>query len=80
MRVQMKRMMAGGYAALDTMERHLGRTPYFVGGRYSIADIALYAYTHVAHEGGFELKAHPAIQAWLERVRTQPGHIPITHR
>ena len=51
---------------------------WFVGGRYTIADIALYAYTHVAHEGGFDLAGFPAVRAWLDRVRAQPRHIPIT--
>jgi glutathione S-transferase len=67
-----------GYAALDVMEKHLSGRAFFVGERYSIADIALYAYTHVAHEGGFDLGSYPHIRAWLERVRTQPKHIPIT--
>ncbi|MDX1513868.1 MAG: glutathione S-transferase family protein [Gammaproteobacteria bacterium] len=67
-----------GYAALDVMEKHLADHPYFAGDDYSIADIALYAYTHVAGEGGFDLANHPAVNAWLERVRGQPGHIPIT--
>jgi len=67
-----------GYAALDVMEKHLSDRTFFVGERYSIADIALYAYTHVAHEGGFDLSGYPNIRAWLERVRTQPKHIPIT--
>lgn len=70
--------IAGGYRALDVMEDHLGRHEYFVGHRYTIADIALYAYTHVAHEGGFDLGRYPAIQAWLARVAAQPGHIRIT--
>lgn len=69
--------MQGGYAALDAMERHLNGREFFVGGRYSIADISLYAYTHVAHEGDFDLGAYPAIRAWLERVAAQPGHVPI---
>jgi glutathione S-transferase len=69
---------ARAYAALDVMERHLGTQPFFAGGRYSIADIALYAYTHVADEGGIALERYPAIGAWMERVRSQPGHIPIT--
>ena len=60
------------------MEGHLARHDFFVGGRYSIADIALCAYTHVADEGGFDLRPFPALGAWLERVRAQPGHIPIT--
>jgi glutathione S-transferase len=67
-----------GYAALDVMERHLTQSPFFVADTYSIADIALYAYTHVAHEGGFDLAAYGAVRAWLDRVGAQPGHIPIT--
>jgi glutathione S-transferase len=68
----------GGYAALDVMERHLAGRRYFVGETISIADIALYAYTHVADEGGFDLARYPAIRAWLDRVRAEPGYIPIT--
>jgi glutathione S-transferase len=67
-----------GYDALGVMERHLGEHDFFVADRYSIADIALYAYTHVADEGGFELGRFPAVRAWVERVRSRPGHIPIT--
>jgi glutathione S-transferase len=67
-----------GYEALGVMERHLAERAYFAGGRYSIADIALYAYTHVAPEGGFDLSRFPAVQAWLGRVRSQPRHVPIT--
>ncbi len=67
----------GGYAALDAMERHLDSRPYLVAGRYTVADVALYAYTHVAHEGGFDLARYPAIRAWLERVAAEPGHVPI---
>jgi glutathione S-transferase len=69
--------MKGGYAALDAMERHLDGRMFLVGDRYSVADISLYAYTHVAHEGGFELESHPAIRSWLGRVAEQPGHVPI---
>jgi glutathione S-transferase len=70
----------GGTAALQAMEAHLGQDSreYLVGERYSIADIALYAYTHVAPEAGFALDSYPAITAWLERVAAQPGHILIT--
>ncbi|HEY7729392.1 MAG TPA: glutathione S-transferase family protein [Gaiellaceae bacterium] len=68
---------AGGYRALDAMERHLDGNEFLVGGRYSLADIALYAYTHVAGEGGFELDRYPAIRAWLARVAAQPGHCRI---
>ncbi|HXD56203.1 MAG TPA: glutathione S-transferase family protein [Solirubrobacteraceae bacterium] len=69
---------AGGYAALDAMERHLEGRSFLVAERFTIADIALYAYTHVAHEAGFEMSRYPAIGAWLARVAAQPGHIPIT--
>jgi glutathione S-transferase len=70
--------MRGGYAALDAMERHLARSPFLVGEDYTIADIALYAYTHVAHEGGFDLRRYPAIGSWLARVAARPRHVPIT--
>jgi glutathione S-transferase len=69
---------AGGYVALDAMERHLEANQFLVGERYTIADIALYAYTHVADEGGFELSRYPAIGSWLGRVAAQPGHVVIT--
>jgi len=67
-----------GYVALDAMERHLERNEFFVGDGYSIADIALYAYTHVAEEGGFDLSRYPATGRWLARVSSRPGHIAIT--
>lgn len=67
-----------GYAALDVMERHLAQRPFFVADRHTIADIALYAYTHVAEEGGFELERFAAVNAWLGRVREQPAYIAIT--
>jgi glutathione S-transferase len=67
-----------GYDALEVMEGQLRSSEFFVGDRYSIADIALYAYTHVANEGGFDLGRFPSINAWLERVAAQPGHVPIT--
>jgi glutathione S-transferase len=68
-----------GYAALTVMETHLTNHQFFVAERYTIADIGLFAYTHVADEGGFDLGQFPAIQAWLERVKAQPQHIRITH-
>jgi glutathione S-transferase len=71
-------MRPRGYDALAVMEGQLKSREWFVGERYSIADIALYAYTHVAGEGGFDLAAYPAIRAWLERVKSQPRYIPIT--
>lgn len=77
-RKALEQKRAGGYAALGVMERHLSQSAFFVGDRYSIADIALYAYTHVADEGGFDVGRFPAIRAWLDRVRMQPRHIPIT--
>ena len=67
-----------GYDALAVMEDHLHHRDFFAAGRYTIADIALYAYTHVAHEGGFDLAPYTAVNAWLARVRSQPRHIPIT--
>jgi glutathione S-transferase len=70
---------AGGEAALKVMEDHLAKHDWFVGGCYTIADIALYAYTHVAEEGGaFSLASYPAVGRWLARVAAQPGHVLIT--
>jgi glutathione S-transferase len=66
-----------GYEALDAMERELATREYLVADRYTIADIALYAYTHVAGEGGFDLSGYPAIGRWLDHVAAQPGHVPI---
>jgi glutathione S-transferase len=59
------------------MEQHLEGKAFLVADRYTIADMALFAYTHVAHEGGFILDRFPAIRAWLERVAGQPGHVSI---
>jgi glutathione S-transferase len=67
-----------GYHALGVMESWLKDHAWFAGDAYSIADIALYAYTHVAHEGGFDLGRYPGIRAWLPRVAAQPGHLRIT--
>jgi len=67
-----------GYAALEVMERHLDGRDYFVGNRISIADIALYAYTHVAEQGEFDLGRVPVVRRWLARIAAEPGHIPIT--
>ncbi len=74
---QRERLLAGGYAALDAMERSLSGRDFLVGERYSLADISLYAYTHVAEDGEFDLEPYPAIRTWLERVAAQPGHIAI---
>jgi glutathione S-transferase len=73
--IEARRM--AGYRALDAMERVLRDAPYLVAGSYTIADIALYAYTHVAAEGGFDLDGYPGIGAWLDRVAGQPGHVAI---
>lgn len=72
--------MKGGYAALGVMEQHLARHPFFVGSRYGLADIALYAYTHVAQEGGFLLDNFPHVTSWLSRVAEQPGYVSIDHK
>jgi glutathione S-transferase len=68
---------AAGYRALDPMESHLDRRVLLVGDSLTMADIALYAYTHVAQEGGFELDGYPAVRAWLAHVAAEPGHVPI---
>ncbi|MBX6369170.1 MAG: glutathione S-transferase family protein [Rhodospirillales bacterium] len=67
-----------GYDALGVMETHLADRAFFVGERYSIADIALYAYTHVAEDGGFDLAPYPSVRRWLDRVAHEPRYIPIT--
>ena len=67
----------GGRAALGVMEHCLGSTDWFGGEAMSIADVALYAYTHVADEGGFDLAGFPRVRAWLDRVAGQPGHVPM---
>jgi len=68
---------AAGYRALDAMERHLDDRTFLVGDRMTLADIALYAYTHVADEGEFDLEPYPAIRAWLARVAAEPGHVAM---
>ena len=65
--------MEGGYRALQVMEGHLARGLFFVGDLPTVADIALYAYTHAAPDGGFDLKRFPAVRAWLNRIAEQPG-------
>ena len=68
---------AAGQRALAAMDDHLNGRNYLVGDRLTLADLALYAYTHVAHEGGFDLAPYPAVGDWLERVASEPGHVPI---
>ena len=70
----------GGYAALDVMERELTGAEFIANDRYSIADIALYAYTHVADEGGFDLGPYKKINAWMDRVESQEGYVPMSDR
>ena len=77
-RAELPRLRQGGKAALGVLEQRLRAQPFLVADRYTIADIALYAYTHCAEEGGLALSDYPAVTAWLERVAGQPGHIPIT--
>ena len=69
--------VANGEAALSLMDEHLQDRDFMVGSGFSLADIALYAYTHVAEEGGFDLAQWPAVRRWLDRVASLPGHIPM---
>ena len=75
---ELPRLRERGYQALDVMEKRLAEHDFFVDAGYGVADIALYAYTHEAHMGGFELDKYPAIRAWLARVESQPGF--VAHR
>ena len=75
---RLKEKWERGHQALAVMERHLDGRKFLVGDRYGIADIALYAYTHVAEEGDFDLSGYRNLRAWLDRVADQPGHVPIT--
>ena len=74
---ELARKREGGRAALAVMERQLAERSFFVGERYSIADIALYAYTHVADQAGIDPSQFGAVRDWLDRVRSQPAHVPI---
>ena len=69
--------MEEGYRALGVMEKHLARNHFFAADRYTIADVALYAYTHMAHECDFDLSGFPAVRGWLKRVADQPGYIAM---
>jgi len=79
-RAEVPRRLEQGRAALAVMETQLKTRRYLVSDRYSIADIALYAYTHVAHEAQLDLGPYASVRAWLARVANQPRHVPITHR
>lgn len=74
---ELEAKMDKGHAALAVMEQHLSQQAFLVSSGYSIADIALFAYTHVAEEGGFELARYPAVQGWIERVSTTRGHVAM---
>ena len=76
-RAELPKLLERGKQALGVMEQHLAKEAYFAGPQYSIADIALYAYTHNAADGGFDLASFPAVGSWLERVRSQPRHMPL---
>ncbi|MEC7120039.1 MAG: glutathione S-transferase family protein [Pseudomonadota bacterium] len=76
-RTEYEAKQAGGHRALTVMNQQLQQTPYLIGQTFSTADISLYAYTHVAHEGGFDLSAYPAVQAWLNRIQTQPYYVDM---
>jgi glutathione S-transferase len=69
--------MEEGHRALGVMEKHIALHDFFAADRYTIADIALYAYTHVAHLCDFDLAAFPAVRAWLKRVASEPGHVTM---
>ncbi|MGB8855812.1 MAG: glutathione S-transferase family protein [Burkholderiales bacterium] len=74
---ELQQKIQRGYGALDVMEKHLAANKFFVGGCYGIADIGLFAYTHVAHEGGFDLAPYPHLNSWLARVKGQPKYRPM---
>ena len=76
-RAELARLHERGNQAFSVMEQHLQREPFLAAGRYTIADIALYAYSHCAGDGGFDLSRFPAVRTWLERVRSQPRHVPL---
>ena len=65
-----------GYRALGVMERYLGRREFFVGSRPTVADVALYAYPRLCHEGGYDLDDYPTVRAWMDRVAALPGYVP----
>lgn len=74
-RAEYESKQAGGIAALGVMEQQLSKTPYLIGDEFTIADISLYAYTHVSHEGGFELTDFPSIRQWIARIQSIPGYV-----
>lgn len=79
-RQSLEEKQTAGYKALDVMERQLERLPFITGDKYTIADIALYAYTHVADQGGFDLGAYPAIRAWKDRIAQRAKYLPMAEK
>jgi glutathione S-transferase len=79
-RAELPDRLEKGRAALAVMDQHLQSRSFFVAERYTIADIALYAYTHVAHEGGHDLRLYPNVRSWLVRVAAQPKNVGIYAR
>jgi len=77
-RAQIAEKLKSGNAALAILDAHLARTPFVAGDRYSIADICLFAYSHVAEEAGYDVEPYPALRQWFARVRAEPSHVPIT--
>ncbi|WP_444996677.1 glutathione S-transferase family protein [Aliikangiella sp. IMCC44359] len=76
-RAEYESKQPGGHKALAIMEKQLNKTQYLVGNQYTIADISLFAYTHVAHEGGFDLSHYPAIEQWIQRIQSHPKHVTM---
>lgn len=76
-RAELSRLQERGHQALGVMEQHLATARFFVDDAYTVADISLYAYTHAAADGGFDLGRYPAVSAWLARVKAQPKHVPL---
>ena len=74
---ELEQFFEQGYRALSVMERHLSDREFFVGDRPTVADIALYVYPSVAHEGGFDLDSYPRVSAWLDRIAALPGYVPL---
>ncbi|XDD43045.1 glutathione S-transferase family protein [Leptospira sp. WS60.C2] len=79
-KVEYESKRSGGYKALRVMEIQLEKTPFLIGERLTVADISLFAYTHVAHEGGFDLSEYPKIREWIQRIQNQKNFIPMKSR
>ncbi|HEY4555677.1 MAG TPA: glutathione S-transferase family protein [Lysobacter sp.] len=76
-RAELARLRERAHVALSVMERHLQSAAWFTGGGYGVADIALFAYTHVAGDGGIDLQPYPALRDWIDRVMATPGYVPL---